>query len=460
MLRYAVLVALLACSVTAIEDFVDGKVARRVVRLTNDNFKTAIKDPANPIWLISFTAYWCGHCKKLAPVLETAAPQVAGRMAIGKIDCTEDKKICEKYKIRGYPTLKFALDGDLFDYTLGRTEEDIVAFAERLSRPTVNLLESVDRVMKYTVEDTFGHGVSFLCHDPKAPEGSVEQMLKSSKLMQICSQAARKEMANAHFITLPGEADVSSITGEDEEVFTDENGITQKKPKAGGFVCRLEKNVPPRCLMEKETIIDTDSVVEFVRVNNVATVSELGPQNFHRIGRLGRPLVIGVADLNEDEHIEKMKSELANFAVKGASSLTSKYYFGWMDGVKWAKFLQQFDIKQEELPQIFVLDVPKRKYWRDPQYKDKPLKDFLTAIADGDIESKESGGVRGAQFLNRIAGGFVNWMPWSLFLLLGMIAAVVVAVVPDGKDLRPPHKGAGGGGSSQPVDTLLGKKDS
>lgn len=369
--------------------------------------------------------------------------------------------MCDKYKVRGYPTLKFTLDGEVFDYTLGRTEEDIVSFAERLSRPTVNLVNSAAQAMKYTEDETFDHGVSFLCHDPNAPEEHLDQMLKSSSLLQVCNQAARKEMAHAHFLALQADADVSSVTGgPHDSKSSDADEATAEKH---GFVCRLEKGVPPRCLLERNEIIDTDAVQDFVKSNNVATVTKFGPQNFHRIGRLGRPLVIGVADTNEDEQIKRVTNELAKFGVKGPSKLTEKYYLGWMDGVKWAKFLEQFDIKQEDLPQVFVLNVPKRKYWHDPGYKDKSIKEFLTAIEDGEIDSKESGGVRGAKFLAKIANGFFNWMPWSLFLLLGIAAVVVVAVVPDGKELRPPHKDnkkSSSSGSSQPVDTLLGKKNS
>ena len=387
-------------------------------------------------------------------------------MAIGKVDCTEEKKLCDKYKIRGYPTLKFSLDGDIFDYTLGRTEDDIVSFAERLSRPTVSFVESVDKAMKYTADETYEHGVSFLCHDPRAPEGDLDQMQKSSSLLQVCSQAARKEIAHAHFLALPADADVSSITGEPHESKSSGEGEGETRAEKRGFVCRLEKSVPPRCLLERNEIIDTEALLDFVKVNNVATVTKLGPQNFHHIGRLGRPLVIGVADINEDEQVKKVVNELNRFGVKGSPALLEKYYLGWMDGIKWAKFLEQFDIKKEDLPQVVVLDVPKRKYWHSPKHgpghKDKFMDEFLTAIEQGDIEAKESGGVRGAKFLSRIANGFFNWMPWSLFLILGIAAVVVVAVVPDGKELRPPHKDSkktSNVGSSQPVDTLLGKKD-
>jgi protein disulfide-isomerase-like protein len=80
-----------------------------VQTLTADNFQEALEDPANGLWLLKFWAPWCGHCKRLAPVLDEVAPKVAGQMAIGKIDCTVEKQLCKEYNVKSYPTLKFSL---------------------------------------------------------------------------------------------------------------------------------------------------------------------------------------------------------------------------------------------------------------------------------------------------------------------------------------------------------------
>lgn len=322
----------------------------------------------------------------------------------------------------------------------------------------MKLLGSVNEAMEFTTDETFDHGVSFVCHDPKAVTGSIEQMIDSSPLLQICGQTARKQIAHGHFTILKANADVSTLALNPPAA--DEGEETKK---AGGFLCRLEDKFAARCLHEDEAKIDSDAAFDFVHSTNVATVSQLGPGNFHRIGRLGRKLLIGVANVEDSEMVDTVRTELANFAQTGPSKMLKKHYFGWMDGKKWAKFLEQFEITQDDLPRYFVLDVPDRVYWQDPAYKNKTLKEFLKAIKDGDIPSKESGGVRGARFLNKIADGFVNWMPWSLFLILGFIAAAVMAVVPDAKALRPPFlnnnkDGKSSDSKSQPVDTLLGRK--
>ncbi len=76
--------------------------------------------------LFHFSEYRCGHCKSLAPVLDKVAPHLAGKMAIGKIDCTVEKSLCKKFSIRGYPTLKYYRDGTFEDYPLGRDADSIM----------------------------------------------------------------------------------------------------------------------------------------------------------------------------------------------------------------------------------------------------------------------------------------------------------------------------------------------
>ncbi|EEC51682.1 predicted protein, partial [Phaeodactylum tricornutum CCAP 1055/1] len=93
--------------------------------------------------LLKFYAPWCGHCKRLAPILDQVAPEIAGKMAIGKVDCTQEKKLCNQHNVKSYPTLKFSLDGHLFDYPGGRKEGDIIAFANKINRPHVQMMDSM-----------------------------------------------------------------------------------------------------------------------------------------------------------------------------------------------------------------------------------------------------------------------------------------------------------------------------
>ncbi|MED6136926.1 hypothetical protein PIB30_060267 [Stylosanthes scabra] len=57
----------------------------------------------------------CGHYKKLAPEYEKLAAtfKKTNSVLIAKVDCDEEKTICSKYGVSGYPTIKWFPQGSL-----------------------------------------------------------------------------------------------------------------------------------------------------------------------------------------------------------------------------------------------------------------------------------------------------------------------------------------------------------
>ncbi|KAL3893953.1 MAG: hypothetical protein SGCHY_005545 [Lobulomycetales sp.] len=98
------------------------------VDLTDVSFAKVINDGN---WFVMFHAPWCGHCKELSPKFVAAASKLVHKVNIAKVDCTAQQATCEKYKVKGFPTLKFFQYGEVIqNYQGERNTDALVAFAE------------------------------------------------------------------------------------------------------------------------------------------------------------------------------------------------------------------------------------------------------------------------------------------------------------------------------------------
>ena len=129
--------------------------------LTDDNFDKTIE--SNPMVMVKFYAPWCGHCKSLAPEYEKLAQTIKNaskNYLLAELDSTVHKKVAERFQIKGYPTLKFFINGIPIDYDGERKAEPILAFLDKKSIPSSVQL-STEQELKEKV-DSKGRRVSFM----------------------------------------------------------------------------------------------------------------------------------------------------------------------------------------------------------------------------------------------------------------------------------------------------------
>lgn len=125
--------------------------ASDVLILTDSDFESKAKQ--HDILLAEFYAPWCGHCKRLAPEYETAATSLAKNdppVALAKVDCTVETKICAKYGVSGYPTLKIFKNGEVAeDYNGPREADGIVSTMRSKAGPSYRVLDSLADYEKF-----------------------------------------------------------------------------------------------------------------------------------------------------------------------------------------------------------------------------------------------------------------------------------------------------------------------
>ena len=68
-----------------------------VVTLNSSNWKSTMLD-SDGIWLVQFSAPWCGHCKDMVSRWKKAAKILKGKVNLGVIsDTDENKKINNEF---------------------------------------------------------------------------------------------------------------------------------------------------------------------------------------------------------------------------------------------------------------------------------------------------------------------------------------------------------------------------
>jgi len=129
-----------------VKDFQDGKVepfkkSEPIPEVNNEPVKVIVADNFNEFVfksgkniLLEFYAPWCGHCKKLAPILDEIAVSFENDadVIIAKIDATANDVPGDTFDVKGYPTLYFkSASGNVSQYDGDRTKEDIIEFIQK-----------------------------------------------------------------------------------------------------------------------------------------------------------------------------------------------------------------------------------------------------------------------------------------------------------------------------------------
>ena len=106
-----------------------GVSAGKLIEITTRNFDA---ETSKENLLLVFYAPWCGHCKRLEPVLGQLAATDDPDYSVGRCDGTEHRVLAQRFNVRGYPSLFFVRSkAEVIPYEGNRGFKDIEHFLKR-----------------------------------------------------------------------------------------------------------------------------------------------------------------------------------------------------------------------------------------------------------------------------------------------------------------------------------------
>ena len=85
-------------------------MSKGVITITVKEFETEVLQAQEPV-LVYFWASWCGPCKLMSPMIQSAATTYGDRLKIVKMEVDPNPVSVKQYQVEGVPALRL-IQGD------------------------------------------------------------------------------------------------------------------------------------------------------------------------------------------------------------------------------------------------------------------------------------------------------------------------------------------------------------
>ena len=95
-----------------------------VLSVDERTFSRMLND--NPALVIDFWAEWCGPCRRVAPVVEELAHELAGKVTFAKCDTDRNQRLAMQFGISAIPCLICFSNGRMIDRIIGALPKETI----------------------------------------------------------------------------------------------------------------------------------------------------------------------------------------------------------------------------------------------------------------------------------------------------------------------------------------------
>jgi putative thioredoxin len=102
--------------------------------VTDDTFQADVLARSSEIpVVVDLWAPWCGPCKTLGPMLESAVAATNGGVELAKVNVDENPRIAQSFAVQSIPAVFAIRDGKVADQFVGAVpEQQVLAFVQKL----------------------------------------------------------------------------------------------------------------------------------------------------------------------------------------------------------------------------------------------------------------------------------------------------------------------------------------
>lgn len=332
--------------------------ASDVLVFTDANFESQIG--AYDVALVEFYAPWCGHCKNLAPHYEVAATALKVNdppVALIKVDCTVETKVCGKYGVSGYPTLKIFKDGEMSaDYQGPRESAGIIKFMKSKAGPVAKQLTSVADYEKF-LANTEHSVIAFV----KEEGSTLETEFK--KVADALNENVR--------FAYSSDAAVLAKAGHSDKF------VIYQPP-------RLHTPLEPKENVFSGAEMTSDALKTFVKTELQGLAGHRTPANAAEF--FGKPLIVVLFQLDYTKD-PKGSNYVRNRVIKVAKKVKD-VHFAVSSFEDFGQELEEFGFKLEANKRFMIArGINNEKYKFDGEYSVANLEKFALDLAAGSLES-------------------------------------------------------------------------
>ncbi|XP_047322126.1 protein disulfide-isomerase 5-2-like [Impatiens glandulifera] len=401
----------LPCLICSSQFIVDGTV----LELTDSNFDEAIS--SFDYIFVDFYAPWCGHCKRLSPELDKAAPVLAKLkkpILIAKVNADKYSRLATKYDIDGFPSLKIFMKGVPTNYYGSREADLLVRFLKKFVAPDVAILSSDTNIREF-VEDAGFNIPIFIGYG-----------LNES----VITNMAVKYKKKAWFSVAKG--------------FSEEVMVLHDFDKVPSLIS-LHPTYDERSVFYGP--FEEPFLEDFVRQNMFPVVVPINGETLKQLKDDERKIVLTIMDDTKEE-----KSKRLTETLKAAASANRDFIFGYVGVKQYHEFAQSFEVtKNTKLPKMVVWDG-NEVYFSvvgsesiDEDDERSQVSRFLEGYSEGNVTKKQ---ISGPSFI-------MSNMSWVVGIAIVYIFGSAVLIIMLIKTIKKEDQALKDGTTREQADHLM-----